>query len=333
MQELTGRLTGAFGISGHEDEIRTVIREEIAGLVDEQHVDAMGNLVTLRRGQGGGRRVMLAAHMDEIGAMVNYVDEQGFMRFAPVGGLYPSICLGQQVLFADGTVGSIGLDGRADRNQAPKLTDLFIDVGAGSRSEVKQKPGDPAVFRQRFAAQGNAWFAPNLDDRIGCVVLIQLLRELKGKDIAHDIYGVFTSQEEVGTRGAATSAYAVNPDMAIALDVTLTGDTPHANPAMEVYMGRGAAIKVQDSGMIGHVGLNRLLIAAAERSQVPYQMEVLTGGSTDARAMQIAREGVPASAISVPSRHVHSPSQIVDRRDVEASVALLVSLLGAPIQL
>ena len=333
MQELTQRLTGAFGISGYEDEVRAVIREEIAGLVDELHIDAMGNLVTLRRGTGGGRRVMLAAHMDEIGAMVTYIDEQGFMRFAPVGGLYPSICLGQQVLFADGTVGSIGLEGRADRNQAPKLTDLFIDVGAGARSEVKQKPGDPAVFRQRFAAQGNAWFAPNMDDRIGCVVLIQLLRELKGKDIAHDIYGVFTTQEEVGLRGAMTSAYAVNPDVAIALDVTLTGDTPHATPAMEVYMGHGTAIKVQDAGMIGHVGLNRLLVAAAEASQVPYQMEVLTGGSTDARAMQVAREGVPASAVSVPSRYVHSPSQIVDRRDVEASVALLRSLLRGPIQL
>jgi putative aminopeptidase FrvX len=333
MQELTQRLTGAFGISGYEDEVRAVIREEIAGLVDELHIDAMGNLVTLRRGTGGGRRVMLAAHMDEIGAMVTYIDEQGFMRFAPVGGLYPSICLGQQVQFADGTVGSIGLDGRADRNQAPKLTDLFIDVGAGARGEVKQKPGDPAVFRQRFAAQGNAWFAPNMDDRIGCVVLIQLLRELKGKDIAHDIYGVFTTQEEVGLRGAMTSAYAVNPDVAIALDVTLTGDTPHATPAMEVYMGHGTAIKVQDAGMIGHVGLNRLLVAAAEASQVFYQMEVLTGGSTDARAMQVAREGVPASAVSVPSRYVHSPSQIVDRRDVEASVALLRSLLRGPIQL
>jgi endoglucanase len=337
--ELTKRLTDAFGVSGNEEAIRSVIGEEIAGLVDEMHVDALGNLVTLRRGTGNGesgsqaKRVMLAAHMDEIGAMVTYIDERGYMRFAAVGGLYPAVCLGQQVRFADGTAGAIGLDGRADRNQVPRLSDLFIDVGATSRSEVKQRVGDVAAFRHGFAAQNNAWFAPNMDDRIGCVVLVQLLRELKGEAISHDLYAVFTTQEEVGTRGATTSAYAVNPDIAIALDVTLAGDTPHFSPAMEVYMGRGTAIKVQDGGMIGHVGLNRLLIAAAEAAQVPYQLEVLAGGTTDAYSMQVVRAGVPASAISVPSRHVHQPSQVVDRRDVEASVGVLASFLRRPIDL
>jgi tetrahedral aminopeptidase len=332
MLELTQRLSEAFGPSGFEEEIRAAIREEVAGLVDDVRVDALGNLVTLRRGTGGGKKVMLTGHMDEIGLMVTYIEEKGYLRFAAIGGLYDAVCLGQQVRFADGTVGTIGLDGKVNvRHDSLHIRDMFVDVGATSRAEVKQKVGDVAVFRQRFAAQGNAWFSPNLDDRIGCVVLIGLLRQLKGKEIAHDLYGVFTTQEEVGPRGATTSAYAVDPDVAIALDVTLTGDTPHATP-MEVSLGKGTAVKVQDSGMISHTGLNRLLIAAAEAVGAPYQLEVLQGGTTDAYSMQTVRAGVPASAISVPSRYVHSPSQIVDRRDVEASVAVLASFLSRPIE-
>ena len=146
---------------------------------------------------------------------------------------------------------------------------MYVDVGATGRDQVRQKVGDVAGFWPGFTSQGNAWFSPNLDDRAGCIVLVQLLRELQGVEIAHDIYAVFTTQEEVGTRGARTSAYAIEPDLAIALDVTLTGDAPYATPAMEVSMGRGVAIKVQDSGMISHPGLNRLLIAAAEAERHP----------------------------------------------------------------
>ena len=334
MIELTRRLTEAFGVSGFEDEIRGLIREEVAGLVDEMHVDALGNLVTLRRGKGGGKRVMLAAHMDQIGLMVTHVDEKGYLHFTQIGYLYALACWGGQVRFADGTVGTVGLDGHLNpTKELPRLQDMFVDVGAGDRAAVKQQVGDVAVFTQDFAAQGDTWFAPNMDDRIGCAVLVQALKELQGKEIAHDVYAVFTTQEEVGPRGATTSAYTVEPDVAIALDVTGTGDTPHATPAMDVFLGRGTAIKVLDSGMISHSGLNRLLVAAAEAGDVPYQMEVLQGGTTDAYSMQVARAGVPTSAVSVPSRYIHTPSQVVDRRDVEASVALLVSFLSRPIAL
>jgi putative aminopeptidase FrvX len=333
MLKLAKRLTEAFGISGFEEEIRAVIREEIAGTVDDLQVDALGNLVALRRGTGGGRRVMLAAHMDQIGLIVTYVDEHGYLRFAPVGGIFPLTCWGKQVRFVDGTVGTVGLDGRAKRSEAPALKEMFIDVGATSRAEVKQKVGDVATFIYPFVAQGNAWFASNHDDRIGCIVLAQLLRELKGRSIAHDLHAVFTTQEEVGLRGATTAAYALDPEIGIALDVTLTGDLPYATPAMEVAMGKGVAIKVQDGGMISHTGLNRLLIAAAEAAGIPYQLEVLQGGTTDARSMQTSRAGVPATCLSIPSRHVHTPSQLVDRRDVEGAVALLRVFLGGPISL
>jgi len=334
LEPLAKRLAEAFGVSGFEDEIRAVIRDEIAGLADSVEVDTLGNLVAVRKGTGGGKRVMVAAHMDQIGVMVTHVDEKGFMRFAAVGGVYPTTCWGAQVRFMDGTVGTIGLDGKVDRRKdLPELRDMYIDVGATSRAEVKQRVGDVAQFWPSFSAQGNAWFSPNMDDRAGCIALAQLLKDLQGVEIKHDLYAVFTTQEEVGVRGARTSAYAVDPEIAIALDVTLTGDTPYPRPVMDVAMGRGVAIKVQDSGMISHVGLNRALIAVAEAEGVPYQLEVLTGGTTDAFAMQTTRAGVPASCLSFPSRHVHTPSQIVDRRDVEGAVKLLAGSLRRDIEL
>jgi tetrahedral aminopeptidase len=334
MEELARKLSEAFGVSGFEDPIRAAIQEEIAGCADDVRVDVMGNLVAVRKGTGGGKRVMIAGHMDQIGVMVTHIDDKGFMRFAPLGGVFPLFCWGSQVRFADGTIGTIGLDGRVDRRgNVPELNDMYVDVGATGRDDVKQRVGDVAQFWPGFASQGNAWFSPNLDDRAGCIVLAQLLKDLKGQAIAHDIYAVFTTQEEVGTRGAGTSAYAIEPDIAIALDVTLTGDTPYAKPAMDVAMGRGVAIKVQDSGMIGHAGLNRALANLADAESIPYQMEVLMGGSTDARAMQMTRAGVPATALSFPSRHVHTPSQIVDRRDLDACLRLLKVFLSREISL
>lgn len=334
MQQLAKRLAEAFGVSGFEDEIRDVIREEIVGLADEVRVDALGNLIALRRGRGGGKRIMLAAHMDQIGLMVSHIDEKGFMRFTNVGFVYALASWGAQVRFADGTMGAIGVDGRADpRHALPELSDYFIDVGVGNKAEVKQKVGSVAVFWPGFVAQGNIWFSPNLDDRAGCVALVQTLRQLKDEPVDHDLYAVFTTQEEVGLRGATAAGYAVEPDLAIALDVTLTGDIPYASPAMEVGLGKGVAIKIQDSGMIGHPILNARLIELAEAEGIPYQLEVLQGGTTDARAVQVSRAGVPATALSVPSRHVHTPSQMVDRRDVEAAVRLLGAFLQRPIVL
>jgi tetrahedral aminopeptidase len=339
MQQLAKRLAEAFGVSGYEDEIRNVIREEVDGLVDEVQVDALGNLVALKKGrdrvpEGSGKRVMLAAHMDQIGLMVTYIDEKGFMRFTNVGFIYSLASWGGQVRFADGTIGTVGVDGRANpRHKLPELRDYYIDVGAANRAEVKQKVGAVAGFWPGFAAQGSTWFSPNLDDRVGCVVLVQLLQELKDTQIDHDLYAVFTTQEEVGTRGARTAGYAIDPGIAIALDVTMTGDIPYASPAMDVGIGKGVAIKVMDSGMIAHPGLNRRLVETAEAVGVPYQLEVLQGGSTDASAIQVGRTGVPTTTLSIPSRHVHTPSQIVDERDVRATVDLLKAFLGKTIEI
>lgn len=334
MEQLAKRFAEAFGVSGFEEEIRSVLLEEVKDLVDEVRVDSLGNLIAVRKGSGGGKRVMLAAHMDQIGLMVTYVDEKGFMRFANVGYIYALASWGGQVRFADGTLGTVGLDGRVKAGRTlPELRDYYIDTGATSKAEVTQKVGAVAAFWPGFASQGNTWFSPNLDDRAGCVVLVQLLRDLKDVKIDHDLYVVFTTQEEIGPRGAQTAGYAIEPDLAIAIDVTLTGDIPYASPAMEVGLGKGVAIKVQDSGMIGHAGLNAKLIGAAESAGIPYQLEVLQGGTTDAYAIQVARAGVPATALSIPSRHVHTPSQIVDQRDVAATVRLLDVFLRGPIDL
>ena len=212
MQELAKRLCVAFGVSGFEDEIQAVIRHEVAPLVDEVKVDALGNLIAVRRGKGGGKRVMLAAHMDQIGLMVTHVDEKGYMRFAPIGYIPPLASWGGQVRFADGTVGAIGLDGRKDPSKdLPELRDLYIDVGATDRSQVRQKVGDVASFWPGFASQGSAWFSPNLDDRAGCVVLVQLLHELKGAAIAHELHVVFTTQEEVGLVARKRQATPLTP--------------------------------------------------------------------------------------------------------------------------
>jgi endoglucanase len=265
--------------------------------------------------------------------MVTHIDEKGFMRFTNVGFIYSLAAWGGQVRFADGTIGTVGVDGRADvRHKLPELRDYYIDVGAANRAEVKQKVGSVCGFWPGFVGQGNTWFSPNLDDRAGCVVLVQLLRELKDTRVDHDLYAVFTTQEEVGTRGARTAGYAVDPDVAIALDVTMTGDIPYASPAMDVGIGKGVAIKVLDSGMIGHPGLNARLVEAAEGAGIPYQFEVLQGGTTDAYAIQVGRAGVPATALSIPSRHVHTPSQLVDERDVRAAVDLLKAFLGQGIE-
>jgi endoglucanase len=265
--------------------------------------------------------------MDEIGVMVTYVDEKGFARFTRIGGVRPLTCVGARVAFADGTVGTIGIEEkREDTSKAPKFEQLYIDVGAASRDDCPVQVGDAAVFARPFLAQGTRLIAKAMDDRIGCAVLIQTLRRLERTP--HDVYFVFSVQEEVGLRGARTSAYGIEPDMAIAVDVTGTGDTPESKP-MAVKLGEGPAVKVQDRGMIAHPSVRDLLVQRAKEADIPYQLEVLDRGTTDAAAMQLVRAGVPSGCLSIPCRYVHTPSEMVDERDVENGVRLLLEVLQA----
>jgi endoglucanase len=323
MRELIRKLTETYGPSGSEEKIRAVIRAEVESLADELRVDPLGSLVAHK--QGDGKRIVLAAHMDEIGVMVTYVDEKGFARFTNIGGVRTLSCVGGRVIFADGTLGVINVEQKRDNaDKVPQMSQLYIDVGATSRDDCPVQVGDAAVFVRPFAAQGTRLIAKAMDDRIGCAALIETLRRLERTP--HDVYFVFTVQEEVGLRGARTSAYGIDPDMAIAVDITATGDTPESRH-MAVALGKGPAVKVQDRGMIAHVEVRELLTQRAKEAKIPYQLEVLELGSTDAAAMQLVRAGVPAGCISLPCRHFHSPSEMVDEGDVENCVRLLLAVL------
>jgi endoglucanase len=255
------------------------------------------------------------------------VDEKGFARFTRIGGVYPINCVGARVAFADGTMGVIGIEEkRENTNKAHKLEQLYIDVGATSRDDCPVHVGDAAMFVRPFVAQGQRLISKAMDDRIGCAVLIETLRRLE--HTPHDVYFVFSVQEEVGLRGARTCAYGIEPDMAIAVDVTGTGDTPECKP-MAVELGKGPAVKVQDRGMIAHPAVKGLLVQRAQEADIPYQLEVLEWGTTDAAAMQLVRAGVPAGCLSIPCRYVHSPSEMVDEGDVENCVRLLLEVLRA----
>lgn len=330
MNDLIKKLVEAYGPSGFEEQMRALIRPEIEAYVDEIWTDAMGNLIAHKKGDGSGLKVMIAAHMDEIGVMVSHITEDGFLRFTNIGGVRPHTLHGGRVLFANGTIGVIASNRITDLGKIHPLEKHYIDVGATSREDCPVAVGDAAGFIRPFISQGNILIAKSLDDRIGCVIAIEALKQLTNSP--HEIYFVFSAQEEVGTRGAEVAANAIDPDVGIALDVTATGDTPDAVP-MAVSMGKGATIKVKDTGMIAHAGLVRLMKQRAEEANIPYQLEVLTGGSTDARSIQIANGGAAAGCISIPTRHLHTPSEMVDIRDVEACTKLLVEILGKPIEL
>lgn len=331
MKTLIRKLCQAYGPSGNEEQIREVLIGEIRPLVDEYHIDILGNLIGVRRASdGNGKRIMLAAHMDEIGVIVTHIDDKGFLRFAPIGGVLTAALVGARVVFANGVEGTFGAEGKPLLSSQPAADQVFLDVGATSKEDIPVSIGDAAAFRHQFSDLGGRLIAHNFDDRIGCAVLVETLRTLE--ETPHEVYAVFTTQEEVGTRGARTSAFGINPDIAIAIDVTTTGDTPEAHP-MAVELGKGPAIKVKDRQMLAHPGVKRLLVEAAEREDIPYQLEVLEFGTTDAMAIQVTREGVPAGVVSIPSRYVHTPSQMVDLADVQRAAQLLVSVLSNPIQL
>jgi len=323
MKSLIQKLISTPGPSGYESQIREVIRSEIEDFSDEIQVDALGNLI-VRKGSGE-KKFMLAAHMDEIGIIVTHIDEGGFARFTNIGGVFPRYCPGGRVRFLDGTIGVIGTEMLKDPYKVPPLDKMFIDVGASGRSDCPVSVGDVAAFERPFTIMGNRLVSKAMDDRIGVAVMIETLRQLKKSP--YELYFVFTAQEEVGVRGAATAAYGIDPDIGLALDVTLTGDTPKSF-TMDVSLGKGPAIKIKDSGMIVDPRIVDWMVKTAEKAKIPYQREVLLWGGTDARSIQLNRAGVPAGCISIPCRYVHSPSEMIDLSDVENAVKLLVELVS-----
>lgn len=327
------RLAQTYGPSGHEDQIRAAIEAEIDGLADEVEVDALGNLIAWRRPGDSAKkplRVMLTAHMDEIGLVVSHVEKNGFLRFTNLGGIRLSTLPGNRVQFADGTQGAIGNE-PITGSKIPPMTELYIDVDDGD-GEHNITPGDAAGMVRDVVVRGNRIMGKSLDDRVGCAILIEVMRRLQ--KTPHEIAFVFAVQEEVGSRGAQTAAYAIGPDFGLAVDLTITGDTPKYTPT-RVELGKGPAIKVQDASMIVPQEVRDFLEKSAKGARVPYQMEILTtpGVFTDGRALQLSRAGVPSGVISIPARYVHSTNETVDMRDVENTVKLVLRVLQRPIKL
>ena len=327
MKDLVKKLTEAYGPSGNESGVAELIKQEITPFVDEVKLDKLGSAIAIKKGPGA--KVMLAAHADEIGLIVTHIDKEGFLRFDIVGGVSAFRLTGLRVIFANGQIGVI--DAEKGDPASAGIDKLFIDIGAVSKEDAESKVsiGDFAAFRQDFVDLGTRAVAKAFDDRIGCVVLIEAAKRLKNSP--NEVFFVFTVQEEVGLRGATASAYSVDPDIGIAVDVTRTGDTPES-PTMEVSLGKGPAIKIKDSGIISNPKVKELLVQTAKELGIPYQMEILTGGATDASSIEKTRSGVPSGVISVPTRHLHTPSEMVDMDDVEGCIKLLVAVLEKDLQ-
>ena len=321
MKDLIKTIAGAYGPTGSESNICGVIRRMVEPLVDEINVDALGNLICVKK--GAGKRIMLAAHMDQIGFVVTNVDEHGFLRVSNVGGIRKFVSLNRHVVFENGVSGVLTYETEKFNPADNNMDSLFIDIGAADRADALKRVqiGDVAVYSPDIFDLGDGMVAgPAMDDRCGCAIVVGVLRALK--DCPNAVVAVFTTQEEVGLRGARAAAYDVNPDVGVALDVTPTRDTPKA-VRHSVVLGEGPTVKIMDSSLICNPQVVKRMREAAERAGVSYQPEVLTAGGTDGAAMQLTRGGVPAGVISIPCRYVHTPVETVQISDVEGAVKLL----------
>jgi tetrahedral aminopeptidase len=335
MKSLIQKLVETPGPSGYEAQVRSVVRAEVEPFADDVRVDNLGNLI-VRKGEQkpGGLRIMLAAHIDEIGVIVTHIDEHGFARFLPVGGVRAAACLGSRLRFMNGVFGVIGSERLGDPSKNPAFEQMFIDFGVSERRTCPVRVGDMAVFERPYQELGQRLIAKALDDRIGVAILIDTIRQIHRQSLSspHELNFVFSVQEEVGARGAAAAAFGIDPDLGLAIDVTGTGDIPKGLK-MEVSLGKGPAVKVRDQGMLADPRLVRWMFHTAEDAGIPYQTEILELGWTDAKAIQLTRAGVPAGCISIPARYIHTPSEMVDFDDANNAVRLLVELLCNPISL
>ena len=331
---LLEKLSNANGISGAEGAVAKIIRDEVAPYVDEIRTDRMGNLVAIKKGDDF--KIMLAAHMDEIGLMVQYIDEKGFIRFVGVGGWYNPVLVSQRVILhgEKGDVpGVLGMKPphvmeEADRKKPIELANLFIDVGAHSAEEVEAMGitvgTTVTIDRDYQPLAGTVVTGKALDNRVGCAMLIGALKEMETK---HTIYAVFTVQEEVGLKGAKTAAFSLNPDVAVATDVTIPGDSPGIERRKApVFMGEGPVVVMVSASGRGHLADPRMvdwLKKTAKKHDIKIQLEVGDGGNTDASAINFERGGIPSVPVSVPARYIHSPVEVIDLKDLQGAIELL----------
>ncbi len=333
--QLLKRLSEIGGVPGREEQVRDLISSEIENVVDSVKVDAMGNLIAYKKAaREGGKKVMLSAHMDEIGFYVKYIDDKGFIRIHNVGGFDTRNLFARQVTVHTSSGETlIGLMNPAtkpvhiaspeERKKIPQMNEFAIDLGLDADTvKDRVRIGDMVTLRQEFIDLGDNVTGKALDDRVNCWILIRVLKELENP--AHDVYAVFSVQEEVGLRGATTGAFHVEPDIGIALDTTLAVDVPGTSEDQSVTkLGKGVAIKILDGASISTRWLVDSFTGLAEQNNITYQLELLPLGGTDARAIQLSRQGVPTLTLSIPSRYVHTVTEMVAKSDLEASIALI----------
>lgn len=330
------KLSNACGVSGREDEVRGLMKKFLKPYVDEVREDKLGNVIGIKEGKKNAPKTMLAAHMDEIGLLVKTISKEGFLRFVKIGGIDDRILPAQKVMVCTkkgllhGIIGSkpSHIQKEEERKKTVTYDQLFIDIGAKNQEEAQKmgvRIGDPISFDIKFVKVGkDIVIGKAFDDRIGCAVMIEAMKQLKKAKCA--VYAVGTVQEEVGLRGAVTAAFGVHPDIGIAVDVTVAGDVPRVREVeVSIKMRKGPSLTVSDRGLITHPKVLRLLIDAAEENKIPYQLETAVTGSTDAARICLTREDVPSGVISIPTRYIHSPTGMLSIKDAENSVRLTVA--------
>jgi endoglucanase len=339
---LLKELTEAHGVPGYETEVRALLRDYFEELGNVTQ-DKLGSLICYQAGENGGPRVMLVGHMDEIGFMVQHITEKGFIKFLQLGGWWDQVLLGHRVIIKThqgDVVGVIGakpphlLDAE-ERDKVVKKEDMFIDIGATTREEVAAagvRLGDPIVPQGEFVVLANprTFLSKAFDNRIGCAIVVDVLRTVKeGALHPNELYGVATVMEEVGLRGATTSARSVDPDVAIVLESDIAGDVPNIKDEKNnIKIGSGPSVLIYDVRMIPNLKLRDLIVDTAAELDIPLQFSAIKGGATDGGAIHLHGTGVPTVVVGVPARHIHSHSAIIHRDDYENAVKLVTALVG-----
>jgi putative aminopeptidase FrvX len=336
--ELLEKLSNANGVTGREDDVRNIMKECLNPYVDDVKEDRLGNLIAFKRGKKETPTVMIAAHMDEVGLMIKNIKKKGFLQFTKIGGIDDRILLAQKVVVHTdkgplaGVVGSkpVHIQNETEKKKVIDADKLFIDIGARDQEEAEKMGvhvGDVVSFDTKFAQLNkNVVLGKAFDDRVGCAIMVETMKRLQ--NIECSVYAVGTIQEEVGLRGATIAAFQLEPDIGIALDATVSGDTPGVGEGeAPAKMGDGPVLTVADAGLIVHPKVLRLLINSAKENKIPYQLETGIRGATDAARIALSKEGVPSGVVSTPARYIHSPSAILNLDDMEKSVQLVVSTL------
>lgn len=339
--QMLKELTEAKGISGHEKEARAVMEKNIKPYADEVYTDNIGSLIAKKVGQADGPKIMVAGHLDEVGLMVTRIDDKGFLYFQTIGGWWNQVMLAQRVTVMTREGELTGIIGSkpphimsAEARKKPyDIKDMFIDIGATSKEEAERfgvRPGDSVVPYFEFQPMKNEklLLAKAWDNRVGCAIAIEVLKQLKDEVHPNVVYGVGTVQEEVGLRGAKTAANLIKPDLSFAVDTGIAGDTPgiSANEA-DSKLGDGPQLIIYDASMISHKELRDFVVTTAEKNEIPFQYATIAAGGTDSGSIHLTANGVPALSIGVATRYIHSHAAILHQDDLDHAVRLIVEVI------